>query len=113
MYDRYGIRKLSEFDFFETDKGWGYNASLNQLCGISSPREYSLAFQLQESIAKKDIIHIQKHHTPLYTVESFRYRDEVIETNGENNTYHAGAYLGNGLHEGAITSALRVAKLIG
>jgi predicted NAD/FAD-binding protein len=113
MYDRYGIRKLSEFDFFETDHGWGYNASLNQLCGISSPREYSLAFQLQESIAKKDIIHIQKHHTPLYTVESFRYRDEVIETNGENNTYHAGAYLGDGLHEGAITSALRVAKLIG
>ena len=104
MYDRYGIRKLSEFDFFETDHGWGYNASSNQLCGISSP-EYSLAFQLEESIAKKDIIHIQKHHTPLYTVESFRYRDEVIETNGQNNTYHAGAYLGDGLHEGAITSA--------
>ncbi|MBE9184926.1 FAD-dependent oxidoreductase [Microcoleus sp. LEGE 07076] len=113
MYDRYGIRKLSEFDFFETDKGWGYNASLNQLCGISSPREYSLAFLLEESIDKQQIIHIQKHHTPLYTVESFRYRAQVIETNGENSTYHAGAYLGDGLHEGAITSALRVAKLIG
>ena len=113
MYDRYGIRKLSEFDFFETDKGWGYNASLNQLCGISSAREYSLAFHLDELIAKEQIIHIQKHHTPLYTVESFRYRDEIIETNGENNTYHVGAYLGDGLHEGAVTSALRVAKLIG
>jgi uncharacterized protein len=113
MYDRYGIRKLSEFDFFEKDNGWGYNASLNQLCGISSVREYSLAFQLDELISKEHIIHIQKHHTPLYTVDSFRYRDEVIETNGENNTYHAGAYLGDGLHEGAITSALRVAKLIG
>jgi predicted NAD/FAD-binding protein len=113
MYDRYGIRKLSEFDFFETDKGWGYNASLNQLCGIASPREYSLAFRLDSAIDKNQIIHIQQHHTPLYSVESFRYRDEVIETNGENNTYHAGAYLGDGLHEGAITSALRVAKLIG
>ncbi|HCV29813.1 MAG TPA: amine oxidase [Microcoleaceae bacterium UBA9251] len=113
MYDRYGIRKLSEFDFFEKDNGWGYNASLNQLCGISSVREYSLAFQLDELISKEHIIHIQKHHTPLYTVDSFRYRDEVIETNGENNTYHAGAYLGDGLHEGAVTSALRVAKLIG
>jgi uncharacterized protein len=113
MYDRYGIRKLSEFDFFETDKGWGYNASLNQLCGIASPREYSLAFRLDSAIDKNQIIHIQQHHTPLYTVESFRYQDEVIETNGENNTYHAGAYLGDGLHEGAITSALRVAKLIG
>lgn len=113
MYDRYGIRKLSEFDFFETDKGWGYNASLNQLCGISSSREYSLAFHLDKLIAKDQIIHIQKHHTPLYTVESFRYRNEIIETNGENHTYHGGAYLGDGLHEGAITSALRVAKLIG
>jgi uncharacterized protein len=113
MYDRYGIRKLSEFDFFEKENGWGYNASLNQLCGISSVREYSLAFQLDELISKEHIIHIQKHHTPLYTVDSFRYRDEVIETNGENNTYHAGAYLGDGLHEGAVTSALRVAKLIG
>ncbi|MGB8685836.1 MAG: FAD-dependent oxidoreductase [Microcoleus sp.] len=113
MYDRYGIRKLSEFDFFEKDNGWGYNASLNQLCGISSLREYSLAFQLDELISKEQIIHIQKHHTPLYTVESFRYRDEILATNGENNTYHAGAYLGDGLHEGAITSALRVAKLIG
>ncbi|MEK0182728.1 MAG: FAD-dependent oxidoreductase [Oscillatoriales cyanobacterium] len=113
MYDRYGIRKLSEFDFFETDQGWGYNASLNQLCGISSSRQYSLAFHMDELIAKEQIIHIQKHHTPLYTVESFRYRNEIIETNGENHTYHGGAYLGDGLHEGAITSALRVAKLIG
>jgi uncharacterized protein len=59
------------------------------------------------------IIHIQKHHTPLYTTESFQYRDEVVATNGENNTYHAGAYLGDGLHEGAITSAFRVAQLVG
>ncbi len=59
------------------------------------------------------IIHIQEHHTPLYTTESFRYRDEVVATNGENNTYYAGAYLGDGLHEGAIESAFRVAQLIG
>ena len=54
-----------------------------------------------------------EHNTPLYTVESFRYRDEVVDTNGENHIYHAGAYLGDGLHEGAITSAIRVAQLIG
>lgn len=113
LYTRYGIQHSSEFDFFQTDSKWGYNAYLNRLCGISSPRQYSLAFQLDELIAKDRIIHIQKHHTPFYTVESFRYRDEVVATNGENNTYHAGAYLGDGLHEGAITSAVRVAQLIG
>ncbi len=113
MYARYGIRQASEFDFFQTDKGWGYNAYLNQLCGISSSLQYSLAFNLDDAIAKDKILHIQEHHTPLYTVNSFRYRNEIIITNGENNTYHAGAYLADGLHEGAIVSAIRVAQLIG
>jgi predicted NAD/FAD-binding protein len=113
MYTQHGIKHLSEFDFFQTDKGWGYNAYLNQLCGISSPLAYNLAFNLDDLIAKDKILHTQEHHTPLYTVEAFKYRDEVARTNGEHDTYHAGAYLGDGLHEGAITSAIRVAELIG
>jgi uncharacterized protein len=113
MYARQGIKQSSEFDFFQTDNGWGYNAYLNQLCGISSSLQYSLAFNLDDLIAKDKILHIQEHHTPLYTVKSFRYRNEVIITNGENNTYHVGAYLADGLHEGAITSAIQVAQLIG
>jgi uncharacterized protein len=113
LYDDHGIQQPSEFDFFQTDSRWGYNGCLNQLCGISSPDHHFLSFQLEELIAQKQIIHTQEHHTPLYTTESFRYRDEVVATNGENNTYHAGAYLGDGLHEGAINSAFRVAQLIG
>ncbi len=113
IYDRYGIQQPSEFDFFQTDTRWGYNSYLNQLCNISSPQKYFLSYQLEELIARDRFIHIQKHHTPLYTTESFRYRDEVVATNGENNTYHAGAYLGDGLHEGAIASAYRVAELVG
>jgi uncharacterized protein len=113
MYDRFGIHKPSEFDFFQTDTRWGYNGYLNQLCDISSPPHYFLSFQLEELIAPEQIIHTQAHHTPMYTTESFRYRDEVVATNGDNHTYHAGAYLGDGLHGGAITAAVRVAKLIG
>lgn len=112
MYNRYGIYNFSEFDFFETDNGWGYNAYLNQLCGVTSDQQYSLAFNLNNSIAKDKIIHIFEHHTPLYTVDSFRYRDEIVLTNGDNNTYHVGAYLADGLHEGAITSAISVANAI-
>lgn len=112
MYRRYGVQQFSEFDFFQTDYGWGYNAYLNQLCGIKSLQQYSLAFNLDDLIDPSKILHIQEHHTPLYTVEAFRYRDEIIRMNGENNTYHAGAYLGDGLHEGAITSAFCVAQLI-
>ncbi|MFN6485362.1 MULTISPECIES: FAD-dependent oxidoreductase [unclassified Nostoc] len=113
MYDHHHIHHPSEFDFFQTDTRWGYNSYLNQLCGISSPQHYFLSFQLEGLIARDRIIHTQEHHTPLYTTESFRYRDEVVATNGENNTYYAGAYLGDGLHEGAIASAFRVAQLIG
>ena len=112
MYEPYGMRAYSEFDFFQGVDGWGYNAYLNQLCNIASPPTYSLAFNLKQAIAPEKIIHIQQHSTPLYTVESFRYRDEIIATNGDNHTYHAGAYLGDGLHEGAIVSAMRVAQLL-
>ena len=108
-----GRPSKSSFDFFQTDTRWGYNGYLNQLCGISSPPHYFLSFQLEELIAREQILHTQAHHTPLYTTESFRYRDEVVATNGENHTYHVGAYLGDGLHGGAITSAVRVARLIG
>ena len=113
IYDRYGIKQPSEFDFFETDSRWGYNSCLNQLCDIKSPQNYFLSFQLEELIPRDLIIHIQEHHTPSYTTESFKYRDEVIATNGDYNTYHVGAYLGDGLHEGAVSSAMRVAQLVG
>jgi predicted NAD/FAD-binding protein len=116
MYQPYGIKTGSEFDFFQTDRQhgyWGYNANLNQLCGITSPQQYSLSFKLESLIAKDQIIHVQKHHTPLYTVQAFRDRQEIMATNGENHTYHVGAYLGDGLHEGAITSAIQVATRIG
>jgi uncharacterized protein len=113
MYDRFGITQPSEFDFFETSTRWGYSGYLNQLDNIPAPPHYFLSFQLEELIDRDRIVHIQSHHTPLYTTAAFRYRDEIIATNGENRTYHAGAYLGDGLHGGAISSAVRVAQLIG
>jgi uncharacterized protein len=69
MYQPYGIKIGSEFDFFQTDRQhgyWGYNANLNQLCGITKPQQYSLSFNLENLIAQDQIIHVQKHHTPLY-----------------------------------------------
>jgi uncharacterized protein len=115
MYAPYHIQEGSEFDFFQTDAQhgyWGYNARLNQLCGIDSPIQYSLSFNLENSIDPDRILHIQQHHTPLYTVAAFRHRHEIIASNGDYHTYHVGAYLGDGLHEGAITSAMRVAGLM-
>jgi uncharacterized protein len=113
LYAPHKIQHGSEFDFFQSGSDWGYNAALNQLCGISSSEICSLAFNLQDQIDPEKIIHIQHHHTPFYDVESFPHRDEIVAKNGEYNTYHVGAYLGDGLHEGAVTSAMNVAQMIG
>ena len=113
MYSSYGVRHPSEFDFVQSNHRWGYNCYLNQLCGVSSLEKYILSFQLEDNIQEDKIIHVQKQHTPFYTTEAFQHRNEIIETNGESNTYYAGAYLGDGLHEGAISSAVKVARLIG
>jgi predicted NAD/FAD-binding protein len=117
FYKRYGVKFYSEFDVFQKDVNGdcGYNAYLNRICGFDNDSypHFSLAYNLLNWIAKDRIIHEQPHTTPLYTVKAIRYRKEVIETNGENNTYHVGAYLGNGLHEGAINSAVAVSDLLG
>ncbi|HRG74265.1 MAG TPA: hypothetical protein PLX69_06890, partial [Leptospiraceae bacterium] len=63
-------------------------------------------------ISPKKILHKQIHTTPFYTVEAMRYRKEIKKTNGENNTCYAGAYLYDGLHEGAAISATEVAKIM-
>ncbi|MGB3291865.1 MAG: FAD-dependent oxidoreductase [Phormidesmis sp.] len=112
LYKPYNIVRGAEFDFFQTDTGWGYNAYLNQVCGITAEQSYSLAFNLEKAISPEKIIHKQQHHTPFYDADSFRYRNEVIAANGENQTYHVGAYLSDGLHEGAVTSAMAVAEAI-
>jgi len=116
FYKHFGVSYYSEFDVFQmnTQNHYGYNAYLNRLYGIDSSKypHYSLAYNLDEQINPDKIIHRQQHNTPLYSVAAIRYRSEVIATNGENNTYHAGAYLGEGLHEGAISSAFSVSNLL-
>ncbi len=117
IYKHFGVTYFSEFDVFQkdTEGNCGYNAYLDRLCDVN-PNEYShysLAYNLTDKIDPEKIIHSQKHVTPDYTVSAVRYRPEIIERNGENNTFHAGAYLYDGLHEGAITSAFKVSELLG
>ncbi len=111
LYKHYGISHASEFDFFETKDGWGYNACLNQICGLNPIPRYNLSFNLNNLISKQTIIYQAEHHTPMYTVAAFKYRNQILADNGDNNTYHAGAYLYDGLHEGAILAGKKVAEL--
>ena len=105
----------SEFDLFETPDGAGYNANLKRFTGIprDHPHHYFLAFNLDHEINPDRIVHEQLYSTPFYHVRAMRHREEVIAANGDNNTIFAGAWLGDGLHEGAVRSAERAAGLLG
>ena len=74
---------------------------------------YSFAYNLDAKLPLSSVIHRADHQAPNYTVAAFKHRREVVETNGENHTFHVGAYLGNGLHEGAALSAHRVSETLG
>ncbi|MCP4415415.1 MAG: amine oxidase, partial [Chloroflexi bacterium] len=106
LYKHFGSQNFSEFDVFEKANGdAGYNAYLNRLCGLpEAAPHYNLAYNLMDRLDPAQIIQQQAHHTPLYTTTALRFRDEVIAANGAQHTYHAGAYLDNGLHEGAVNS---------
>ncbi len=112
IYKNYGISQPSEFDFFQTNNGWGYNACLNQICGLKPTPRYNLSFNLDSLISKEAIIYRAEHHTPMYTVAAFKYREKIIADNGDNHTYHAGAHLYDGLHEGAIIAGKKAAGMI-
>jgi predicted NAD/FAD-binding protein len=116
IYQRRGVKVMTEFDVIETGpRSGGYNCHLNALCGVPEERDedYGLAFGLDEWIDPECVVLRQEHHTPDYTVEAHRWHVEVSQTNGENRTFHAGAWLGDGLQEGAVTSAEAVSKLLG
>ncbi len=113
LYQRRGIRYFSEFDLFHTAAGLrGYNAYLNRLCAVpdSAGVHYSLSYGIDEEIDPARVIHRQPHRTPLYTVEAMRTREEIRATNGERHTVFAGAWLDDGLHEGAVRSGQEAAR---
>lgn len=116
IYENWKTPGFTEFDLFEKQGGKdaGYNAYLNRLCGLPDEHEikYFLAYNMEDRVDSEKIIDRQRHHTPLYTAPAAACVDEIKASNGFNNTFHAGAYLYNGLHEGAIESALAVRELL-
>ena len=115
LYANWKIHGFTEFDVFEKQGGRdaGYNAWLNRLCGLPDGHgtNYFLAFNLEDRIDPRKILDRQRHHTPLYTAQAVASVNEIKAANGRNHTYYAGAYLYNGLHEGAIQSALAIKSL--
>ncbi len=108
--------EASEFDVFELDGGDGaYNARLDRLCGLPHglQRTPGLAFHLDAEIDPARVLWRQTHDVGVYDVAGMAHRGEVLATQGHRATWYAGAWLGDGLHEGAFASAVEVARALG
>jgi predicted NAD/FAD-binding protein len=118
LYRRRGVPVRTEFDLFEqpeSGSGGGYNAWLNGLAGLPPGHAvgYGLALGLDAEIDPARVLLRQPHHTAAFTVAALAHREEVRASNGQRHTWHVGAWLGDGLHEGAACSALAVATALG
>lgn len=99
-------------DYFQKDeKDYGYNCCVSSL--YTGTSEFSFAYNLDEIVSSEKQLDSHVHRIPAYSHAALQHRDALINANGERNTYYAGAYLGCGLHEGAVSSANRVAALMG
>lgn len=115
FYGKYKNVQKTPMDLFlnHPQKIGGYNSYQNNGYQLNTKTPYSFAYNLDEVIAKDSIIHQANHNVPLYGKNHDTKIKEIKALNGQNRTFYVGAYLENGLHEGAVASAMEVALKLG
>ncbi|MDJ0921149.1 MAG: FAD-dependent oxidoreductase [Henriciella sp.] len=115
LYGRFAGTAKMPMDLFvdHNGKARGYNTYMNTFYELDQKTPYAFAHGLDDLIDPETIIARTDHTVPVYSVAAMKQRDEVRRHNGYRRIYYAGAYLGNGLHEGAVCSALAVSELLG
>lgn len=116
IYKDLGHTQKTPMDLFAehpSADSYGYNTYMNDFYGLPRKTPYAFAYNLDHLIQKDKILHEASHTVPNYTVPATKTLEAINALNGQNKTYFAGAYLGNGLHEGAVTSAHKLSKMLG
>jgi predicted NAD/FAD-binding protein len=115
FYGKYEKVKKTPMDLFiaKNETNFGYNTYQNDVYKLPSKTPYSFAYNLDDVIAKDRIIHQTTHNVPLYGKNHDTKIQQIKAMNGQNRTFYVGAYLENGLHEGAVESAIKVASKLG
>ena len=65
-----------------------------------------------KAIDESKIIQQFSYSHPVFSLDSVVAAKKIENINGSNNTWFAGAYLGNGFHEDGVVSGRQVATLI-
>lgn len=111
IYNGYAKPSPSPFDYFELNNNdFAYNTYLNIIYRLPVKIPYSFAYNLDPLINPEKVITQNEYHVPVFNNHTTKYNQEILASNGENNTYFIGAYLGHGLHESAAITAQQVAN---
>lgn len=86
---------------------------MNRLQSLDAPVEFCVTLNRPGDIDPAQLIRRLTYHHPVFTGTGFAAQKRWPEINGVNRTYYCGAYWGYGFHEDGVTSALRVARLLG
>ena len=86
--------------------------NMNILQGIESEATFCVTLNATDSISPEKIIDRFNYSHPVFSRQSVRAASLIEQLNGQNHTWFAGAYLGNGFHEDGVVSARKVATAI-
>ena len=86
--------------------------NMNILQGIKSDSTFCVTLNATESISPAKIIDRFNYSHPVFSLDSVQATSLVEKINGNNNTWFAGAWLGNGFHEDGVVSGRQVAACI-
>ena len=86
--------------------------NMNILQGIKSDSTFCVTLNATESISPAKIIDRFNYSHPVFSLDSVLATNRIEQINGNNNTWFAGAYLGNGFHEDGVVSGRQVATAI-
>ena len=114
IYHPYKRTPRTPMDLFvnHQSSAFGYNTSLSEFCGLPEHARYGFAYGLDNDISTDAVIYRCQHTVPVYTAAALRTRKDLIANMGRRGLFFAGAWLDNGLHEGAAVSAKRTAQCV-
>lgn len=85
----------------------------NSLHALEAPIDIFVTINPEGSVNEKKMHHLYKTEHPVFNLDTIAGQGRWAEINGQNRTWFAGAYWGNGFHEDGINSAVRVAEALG
>ena len=84
---------------------------MNRLQGLKTRGQYFVSLNLPKE--PTGIIREFNYEHPMFTREALKSRERLTEINGTNRVWFAGSYMGNGFHEDAVRSAVKIAEGFG